>query len=316
MDTEAWGDAPLSAELVDDTIDTWEAVQEDWEEDIFRPLTDLLSDSLLASCLLGMDHVHQTTVRRPSTAAFQDPVETAFNVPPKEAIDYFQAKKVLKSSAFKKLAKEAKSSAFSVGGVYREDVLQGFKDELHRSMKEGHTQAQTIKRFHDILSGAGHRQLGEFHLETVFRTNMQTAYGVGRRQALEEVKEDLPFWTRHAVMDDRTRPRHAALDGVTLPANHEFWNTHFAPDDFNCRCSVTAGAEIPAGYDPKNPSGLLDEHGEPLVDISYDDQGMPAKAEIGTTLYDLQVGNFNGIPPHATLQSAIEAGVARARKAR
>jgi len=54
-------------------------------------------------------------------------------------------------------------------------------------------------------------------------------------------------------------------------------------------------------------------NGEPLAQVSYDDNGSPAKAEIGTTLYDLQVGNFNGIPRGATLLSAIEAGVARAK---
>ena len=79
---------------------------------------------------------------------------------------------------------------------------------------------------------------------------------------------------------------------------------------------MTAGAGIPDGYDPKNPSGLRDERGEPLAHVSYDKRGMPAKAEIGTTLYDLKVGSFNGIPPGATLKSAIEAGVGRAKESR
>ena len=117
-------------------------------------------------------------------------------------------------------------------------------------------------------------------------------------------------------MDDRTRPKHAALNGVTLPADHEFWNTHFCPDDWNCRCIITATLDIPDSYDPRNPTGVRDEYGQPLVEISYDDRGMPAKAEFGTTLYDLAVGDFAGIPRGATLLSAIEAGVERATKSR
>jgi SPP1 gp7 family putative phage head morphogenesis protein len=305
-------------ELIPTLVDSWRLTL-DGADDIdvmFRPLNELLSDALLASCLLGLDHVQQLSEieRLRSALEFQDPIVTGFNVPPKEAIDYFRSKKILPKKQFDKLSKEAKSGAFTVGGVYKEEVLQGFNGELRKALAQGRTQAQTLKRFRDILSGAGHRQIGEFHLETVYRTNMQTAYGVGRRQALEEVKEDLPIWTRHAVMDDRTRPRHAALDGITLPADHEFWNTHFAPDDFNCRCSVTAGADIPADYDRHNPSGLKDEHGEPLAHVSYDNAGMPVRAEIGTALYDLSVGNFNGIPRGATLLSAIEAGVARGQK--
>ena len=312
--------------LLPTLVDTWELTLDGADEMdvLFRPLIDLLSDSLLASCLLGVDHGQQnieveqlrSAVFGRRSIQFQDPISTAFNVPPKEAIDYFKAKKIVRKGAFNKLSREAKSGAFTVGGAYKEDVLRGFKDELRAALERGRTQAQTIQRFQDILAGAGHRQLGEFHLETVFRTNMQTAYGVGRRSALEEVKDDLPFWQYHAVGDDRTRPTHAALNGVTLPADNPFWDTHFAPWDFNCRCSVTASADPPAGYDPKNPTGAKDDYGEPVVHISYDADGAPAKAEMGTTLYDLKVGNFQGIPRGATLLSAIEAGAKRATRVR
>ena len=53
--------------------------------------------------------------------------------------------------------------------------------EIVDSLEKGIAQAAVINRFRQILSGAGHQQLGAFHLETVFRTNNQMAYGVGRR---------------------------------------------------------------------------------------------------------------------------------------
>lgn len=258
-----------------------------------------------------MDHAQQVT-----SISLQQVIEHRFDLPPKRALEYFKRKKIVRRQEFETLTAEARAAAFTVGGVYKNDVLEGFKDELRLSLQRGRTQAQTIQRFNDILAGASHRQLGEFHLETVFRTNMGTAYGVGRRHALERVKADLPFWTYHAVGDDRTRPRHAALSGLTLPADNEFWDTHYPPWGFNCRCGVTASAEVPSDYDPRNPSGEFDDHGEPLVQLSYDAKGVPAKAEYGTTLYDLQVGSFNGIPPLATLKTAIEAGAARATKAK
>jgi SPP1 gp7 family putative phage head morphogenesis protein len=256
-----------------------------------------------------MDHASEA-----SALSLREAVERRFDQPPKRAIEYFKAKNTVRKREFEKLTTEARAAAFTVGGVYQNDVLEGFKDELRRSLEQGRTQAATVKRFREILSGAGHRQLGEFHLETVFRTNMQTAYGVGRRNHLEQVKDVLPWWTYHAVGDDRTRPTHEALTGITLPADNEFWSTHFPPWGFNCRCSVTAAAELPDSYDPRNPSGRRDDYGEPLVQVSYDANGVPAKAEYGTTLYDLQVGNFSGIPPFATLKTAIEAGAARAAR--
>ena len=286
-----------------------------------------MSDALLASCLLGRFQVSAFT----SQVSFAEPgdepkkkkskkspatdpsVEPRFDLPPQDAIDYFKAKKIVSKKVLNQLSREAQQSAFTVGGVYNDDVLRGFKDELDLALKEGRTQQETVKRFKSILDGAGHKQLGEYHLETIFRANMGTAHGVGRRQAMEAVTDVLPFWEYRGARDDRERKTHWSLEGIILPANHPFWNTHYGPWEFGCRCGALPTDSIPDDYDPANPSGELDEYGEPLVQISYDDEGMPVKAEVGTSLVDLTVtSNFSGVPPGASLLSAIEAGVERA----
>lgn len=38
--------------------------------------------------------------------------------------------------------------------------------------------------------------------------------------------------------DDRVRESHAVLNGITLPAKHEFWKTHWTPFDWRCRCNI------------------------------------------------------------------------------
>ena len=38
--------------------------------------------------------------------------------------------------------------------------------------------------------------------------------------------------------DDKVRPEHAALDGVTLPPSDSFWDTYYPPNGWNCRCNV------------------------------------------------------------------------------
>jgi SPP1 gp7 family putative phage head morphogenesis protein len=212
---------------------------------------------------------------------------------------------VITSKAFDQLADDARSAAFTVTGVYKTQVLGAFKVEVTEALAEGKTQKETIDRFRSILDGAAHRQLGDFHLETVFRTNMGMAYGVGRRQGLEAVKEDLPFWEYHAVMDDRTRPAHAALSGMILRADSPFWNEHFPPWGFNCRCTVTATDGAPDGYDHFNPSGE--------AKLFYNDDGTPGKAEMGTTVYDLEAQGFPGVPPQGGLRETIEAGVGRVK---
>lgn len=38
--------------------------------------------------------------------------------------------------------------------------------------------------------------------------------------------------------DDKVRPEHAALDGVTLPPSDSFWTEFYPPNGWNCRCTV------------------------------------------------------------------------------
>lgn len=38
--------------------------------------------------------------------------------------------------------------------------------------------------------------------------------------------------------DDKVRPEHAALNGVTLPQSDPFWETYYPPNGWNCRCTV------------------------------------------------------------------------------
>ena len=268
------------------------------------PLAVVLADSLLASYLLARFQLSNKLDR----ADFDEEDYFSFDLPPEEAIRYFREKRVVTSKEFYDLRDEARAAAFTVGGIYREDVLNGFKEEIALALEKGTSQQEVTKRFRSILAGAGHKDLGAFHLETIFRTNMGMSYGVGRRRSLEDVAEDLPFWQYHAVMDDRTRPHHATLDGLTLPYDHEFWNEHFPPWGFNCRCSVTATYALPDGYDSDNPSG----HAR----LVYDEREIPIKAETGTSVIDLSVSRFNGVPPQARLQDVIEFAARRAQTER
>jgi SPP1 gp7 family putative phage head morphogenesis protein len=40
------------------------------------------------------------------------------------------------------------------------------------------------------------------------------------------------------MKDDKVRPAHAELDGVTRPQSDPFWETFYPPNGYNCRCTV------------------------------------------------------------------------------
>lgn len=79
-----------------------------------------------------------------------------------------------------------------------------------------------------------------FRLETIFRTQAALAYSAGRWQSDQHaaIQEILWGYRYVTVGDNRVRPEHRILDGVTLPKDDEFWLYFWPPNGWNCRCSV------------------------------------------------------------------------------
>ena len=49
----------------------------------------------------------------------------------------------------------------------------------------------------------------------------------------------MPYLRYVAVMDGRTRPEHRAWHGTVLPVDDPWWDAHYPPCGWNCRCTVT-----------------------------------------------------------------------------
>lgn len=99
-------------------------------------------------------------------------------------------------------------------------------------------------------------QLGSAHrLKIIFNTNFRTSLAFGRWQRIERVREAMPWLRYVAVRDGRTRPEHLAWDGVVLPADDPWWDSHFPPNGWNCRCTVQQLSDEGLkryGYTPSN----------------------------------------------------------------
>ena len=80
------------------------------------------------------------------------------------------------------------------------------------------------------------------YLETVFRTNVQTAYGAGRfRQLTSPNVTAVRRWVQYRTAgDNRVRENHRALDGVIFEATSSDWHRIAPPGGFNCRCSFVS----------------------------------------------------------------------------
>lgn len=178
-------------------------------------------------------------------------------LPPEEAIKYFRAKGYKFSWDWHELWQEAHIKAFTVAKAMRQDILQDIWDALDKALSEGTTLQEFKKNLTPMLQqngwwgrkmigddeGAVEVQLGSPHrLKTIFNVNIQTAYQSGHYKAMTDpdVLMMRPYFRYVAVNDSRTRPEHAEWHNTVLPADDPWWDTHYPPNGWNCRCTVVS----------------------------------------------------------------------------
>ncbi len=128
-----------------------------------------------------------------------------------------------------------RAASATVSGLAGLDQVQAVVDSLRAALDQG----QSFEAWKKALLESGQDfGLSGAHLETIFRTNVQGWYAAGRAEQIQRLKGDFPYLRYSAILDARTRPEHAELDGLILPVDHPLWKSHYPPWSFNCRCSV------------------------------------------------------------------------------
>lgn len=183
------------------------------------------------------------------------PAGDAFDVKPQQAIDYFKAKGLKPTFSYAEMMGAEHDKAFTVAKMMNVDMLAQVRNSLDVAMANGTPFKEWADGLIPILQSGGWwgrqevvdpvskqvvvAQLGSpWRLETIFRTNMQTAYAAGAWQEIIAQKDVAPFLMYDAVDDDRTRPLHASWDRRVMRVDAAWWGTHFPPNGYNCRCGV------------------------------------------------------------------------------
>lgn len=210
----------------------------------------------------------------------------AMTLPPEKAIGYFKAKGLEPTLAWSDMKDEAHAVKFTVAGITKLDVLSDIQQSLTGVLQNGGTLSQfqddlipTLRRKGWLGSGLVADEHGElqgkklmpYRLDTIFRTNIQSAYAAGRYQQQMRTVAQRPYWEYDAVMDSRTRPVHAMLNGRVFAADDPIWATIYPPNGYRCRCWVRALTQ--AQLD-RHPVGLESSAGRMVtVQQPYGTQG-------------------------------------------
>ena len=176
-------------------------------------------------------------------------------LPPKEAIQYFRDKGYQQTFDWRDMWQEEHAYSFTVAKAMRNDILQDIRSAVDDALANGTTFEDFKKQLKPVLQSKGwwgrkmmvdpltgeerEVQLGSpRRLETIFDTNMRTAYAAGRWEQVQRTKKTRPYLRYIAILDERTRHDHRNWHNTVKHADDPFWDEHYPPNGWNCRCSV------------------------------------------------------------------------------
>ncbi len=188
-----------------------------------------------------------------------------------------------------------------IAGAYKADLLADFREAVEKAITQGTTLADFRKDFDSIVAKHGWSYKGgrNWRSEVIYSTNIRTAYAAGRWAQLTDpdvVKAYGYLVYRHGD-SIIPRPQHLAWDGITLPVNDPWWQTHFVPNGWGCKCKIFAATKEQwkaAGDKGKAPSSPIDpKTGEPVgIDKGWGyNVGTAAKAK-----YNILEGSLARLP--------------------
>lgn len=182
-------------------------------------------------------------------------VKFSFQEAPDEIIDSLKNKGLKLSFNYKELQKEAHDKAFTVAKVTRMDLLNDIHSSLVSAFKSGENFESWKKNIIPTLEKKGwwgeqeitNPKTGEVkkvnidsrRLKTIYSTNMRVSYQKYRYQQMMELPLST-YWMYRSALLETTRTSHRLLHGTVLPRDHIFWSKNYPPNDWNCKCTVTA----------------------------------------------------------------------------
>ena len=206
-------------------------------------------------------------------------------LPPKEALDYLAGRGALEVTFdWDALWQDEHARAFTISRLTRLDLLQAVQESVTRAVAGDLNRTDWMQQTEDLLRRAGwwgkkavkgpdgverFTTFDEARLKLILDTNTRQAYSAGLWQRVERAKHTHPYVRYITKRDGRVRPLHASWDNVTLPADDPFWQTHWPPNGWRCRCRVMSmtAAEYERGRAPGG--GLLKKQRPEVLDQTF-----------------------------------------------
>ena len=178
----------------------------------------------------------------------------AFRLQPTDAVAYIQGRdRVRITYDWTELWQDEHARAFTVSRLIRADLLEALRRGIERSVDGELTRRDWIRDAKPLLQNEdwwGEQQIvgpdgqvrttrfGPRRLALIYDVNTRMAYAAGRWERIEAAKASHPYLRYVTRNDERVRASHRAWHNVTLPVDDPWWQTHYPPNGWHCRCTV------------------------------------------------------------------------------
>ncbi len=157
-----------------------------------------------------------------------------------EAIRFFRQKIRLPTRAWTDLWEGMHARAFVVAGAMRDDLLSDLYAAVDKAIAEGTTLAAFRKDFDALVNRHGWTYKGGrgWRTRVIYETNVRQAYNAGREAQFRDpdFRKRMPYLLYRHGDSAHPRPLHLSWDGLVLPHDDPWWDTHTPMNGWGCKC--------------------------------------------------------------------------------
>lgn len=173
-----------------------------------------------------------------------EPSAQYLSLPFSQAVDFFRDKVSLPSERWDDLWQGMHSRAFVVAGATKTELLADLRGAVDKAISQGTTLAEFRKDFDSIVEKHGWQYKGNraWRTAVIYDTNLTVAYSAGRYKGMtaDAVLAARPWWKYLPSSSAQRRPEHVQWYGIVLRHDDPWWNTHYPPNGWGCKCGVTS----------------------------------------------------------------------------
>jgi SPP1 gp7 family putative phage head morphogenesis protein len=162
-----------------------------------------------------------------------------------EAINFLKNKLNIPTEHWDDMMGEIHAKGFTVAGATKIAMVEDFHQSLNDMLANGKTIADFRKDFDSIVEKYGWSYIGKrgWRTSTIYDNNMRNARMAGKWAQYQRVKKLRPYLQYKTAGDSRVRPKHEKWHNWVIHIDDIWWDTHYPPNDFGCRCGARSLSE-------------------------------------------------------------------------